>query len=149
MMDSWLVFRRNRVKLNQWTKRNDRSFKRFPKPSLVFSIRQEILNASQIRIVFHRICPPFFMQTWLQQYCRRTFFHSAHCSFSNPTRFRSARLRRTMIPGKIFTGFAKFQGIVSVNDFKLSIRLQETFASSFVYLEKFLFCTDTTGSIWW
>ena len=26
-MDSWLVFRRNRVVLNQWTKRNDWSFK--------------------------------------------------------------------------------------------------------------------------
>ena len=32
---------------------------------------------------------------------------------------------RTMIPGKIFTSFAKFQGIVSVNDFRLPIRLQE------------------------
>ena len=30
-----------------------------------------------------------------------------------------------MIPGEIFTGFAKFQGIVSVNDFRLPIRLQE------------------------
>ena len=30
-----------------------------------------------------------------------------------------------MIPGKIFTGFAEFQGIVSVNDFRLPIGLQE------------------------
>ena len=42
------VFRRNRVILNQWTKRNDRSFKWFPKASLVWSfpIRQEILHVS-------------------------------------------------------------------------------------------------------
>ena len=31
LMDSWLVFRRNRVILNQWTKRNDRSFEWCPK----------------------------------------------------------------------------------------------------------------------
>ena len=31
-----------------------------------------------------------------------------------------------MIPGKIFTGFAQFQGIVSVNDFWFPLRrLQE------------------------
>ena len=30
-----------------------------------------------------------------------------------------------MIPGKIFTGLAEFQGIVSVNDFWLPRRLQE------------------------
>ena len=30
-----------------------------------------------------------------------------------------------MIPGKIFTSFAKFHGIVAVNHFRLPIRLQE------------------------
>ena len=30
-----------------------------------------------------------------------------------------------MIPGEIFTGLAKFQGIVSVNDFRLPFGLQE------------------------
>ena len=34
-----------------------------------------------------------------------------------------------MIPGKICTGFAKFQGIVSVNDFRLPIWLQELLLS--------------------
>ena len=38
---------------------------------------------------------------------------------------RSVWRSRTMIPGKIFTSFAKFQGIVSVNDFKLPIRLED------------------------
>ena len=54
-----------------------------------------------------------------------------------------------MIPGKIFTGFAKFQGIVSVNDFRLPIWLEELLQASSVFPEKFLFCTDMTGSIGW
>ena len=61
-----------------------------------------------------------------QRYCRSTFFHSAHCSLSNPICFRSVWCRRTMIPGKIFTGFAKLQGIVSVNDFRLPILAPRT-----------------------
>ena len=43
-----------------------------------------------------------------------------------------------MIPGKIFTRFAKFQGIVSVNDFRLPIWLQELLLGSFLFPEKFL-----------
>ena len=35
---------------------------------------------------------------------------------SNPICFWSVWCRRTMIPGKIFTSFAKFQRVVSVND---------------------------------
>ena len=54
-----------------------------------------------------------------------------------------------MIPGKIFTGFAKFQGIVSISDLRISYRVPRTFASSFVFPQKFLFRTDTTGSIGW
>ena len=46
-----------------------------------------------------------------------------------------------MIPRKVFTGFAKFQGIVSVNDFRLPIRAPGTFASFSGFLVKFLFCT--------
>ena len=84
-------------------------------------------------------CPPFFIQTWLQQYGRRTFFHSAYCSLSNPICFRSVWCRRTMIPGKIFTGFAKFQGIVSVNDFRLPIRLQELLQAPWCFLRSFYF----------
>ena len=53
-----------------------------------------------------------------------------------------------MIPGKIFTSFAEFQGIVSVNDFRLPIRLQELLQAP-LFPEKFLFCTDTRGSIEW
>ena len=44
-----------------------------------------------------------------------------------------------MIPGKIFTFFAKFQGIVSVNDFRLPIRLQELLQAPFGFLRSFCF----------
>ena len=44
-----------------------------------------------------------------------------------------------MIPGKIFTGFAKFQGIVSVNDFRLPIRLQELLQAPLCFLRSFCF----------
>ena len=75
----------------------------------------------------------------LQQYSRSTFFHSAHCSLSNPICFRSVWCRRAMIPGKIFTSFAKFQWIVSVNDFRLPIRLQELLQAPFGFLRSFCF----------
>ena len=54
-----------------------------------------------------------------------------------------------MIPGKIFTSFAEFQGIVSVNDFWFASRVPGTFASFSGFLVKFCFCTDTPGSIEW
>ena len=44
-----------------------------------------------------------------------------------------------MIPGKIFTGFAKFQGIVSVNDFRFPIRLQELLQAPLCFLRSFCF----------
>ena len=61
-------------------------FKWFSKTPFVLSlsIRQEILNVSHVGIAFHGICPPFFIQTWLQQYRRCPFFHSAYCPLSNP-----------------------------------------------------------------
>ena len=88
----------------------------------------------QIGKAFHGMCTPFFIQTWLQQHSRRTFFHSAHCSLSNPICFRSVRCWRTMIPGKIFTSLAKFHGIVSVNDFRIPCRLQELLKALFCFL---------------
>ena len=54
-----------------------------------------------------------------------------------------------MIPGKIFTGFAKFQGIVSVNDFRIPIRLQELLQASTGFLVKLFFARirlDPLGS---
>ena len=102
-------------------------------------IRDEILNVSQIGIAFHGICPPFFIQTWLQQYSRGTFFYSAHCSFSNTISLRSVWCRRSMIPWKIFTSFSEFQGIVCVNDFRLPIWLQELLQAPLCFLWSFCF----------
>ena len=52
-------------------------------------------------------------------------FHFAKSSLSNPICFQFVWFRRTMIPGKIFTSFVKFLGVVSVNDFRLFVRLHE------------------------
>ena len=60
-------------------------------------------------------------------------------SLSNPICFRSVWCRRTMIPGKIFTSFAEFQRIVSVNDFRLPIRLQELLQAPLCFLRRFCF----------
>ena len=42
-----------------------------------------------------------------------------------------------MIPGKVFTTLAKFQGIVSVNDFRLPIWLQELLQAPLCFLRSF------------
>ena len=42
--------------------------------------------------------------------------------------------RRAMIPGEIFTSFAEFQGIVSVNDFRFPVGLQELLQASLGFL---------------
>ena len=44
-----------------------------------------------------------------------------------------------MIQGKIFTGFAEFQGIVCVNDFRLPIGLQELLQAPLWFLRSFCF----------
>ena len=44
-----------------------------------------------------------------------------------------------MIPGEIFTSFAEFQGIVSVNDFWFPLGLQELLQAPFVFPVKFSF----------
>ena len=85
------------------------------------------------------ITPPIFIQTWLQQYGRGAFFYSAHCSFSNPICFWSVWCRCAMFPGEIFTHLAKFQGIVSINDFRLPIGLQELLQALLCFLWSFCF----------
>ena len=42
-----------------------------------------------------------------------------------------------MIPGEIFTSFAEFQGIVSVNDFRVPIRLQELLQAPLCFVRCF------------
>ena len=100
-------------------------------------IRQDILNISKIAVTFYGIRSPFFIQTWVQQYSRCPFCNSAYCSVNNPICFWTVRGRRKMIPGKIFTRFPKFQGIVSVNDFWFPSRLQALLQAPFSFLRSF------------
>ena len=55
--------------------------------------------------------------------------------------------RRTMIPGYFFTGFAKFQGIVSVNDFRLRIWLQELLQAPLCFLRSFCFARKSLDTL--
>ena len=65
-----------------------------------------------------------------------------------PIRFWSVWCRRTMIPGRIFTGFAKFQGICQCKmTLGFHIWLQELLQAPLCFLRSFGFCTHTTGSI--
>ena len=110
-------------------------------------ITQEICEYFADRCSIPKNLPTIFFQIWLQQYCRGTFFHSAHCSLSNPICLRSVWCRRTMIPGKIFTSFSRFQGIVSVNDFRLSSRLQELLQVPLCLLRSFCFARMRLGPL--
>ena len=56
-----------------------------------------------------------------------------------PICFRSVWCWRTMYPGKIFTSFAKFQGIVSVNAFRLPVRLQQLLEPPLCFLRSCCF----------
>ena len=62
------------------------------------------------------------------------FLYSAHCSFRSTISLRSMWCRRAMIPGEIFTSFAEFQGIVSVNDFWFPLGFQELLQASLGFL---------------
>ena len=126
----------------------------------VFPSDNRSVNVSEIGITFHCFCPPMFIQTWLRQYCRGTFFNSAHCSFSNTISLRSVWCGRIMIPGKIFTSFAKFQGSVSVDDFRLPIWLQDFLHAFLCFWRSFLVLhgydwihwvakSCTTIAYWW
>ena len=59
-------------------------------------------------------------------------------TLSNPICFRSVWCRRTTIPGKIFTGFAN-RGIVSVNELRLPIWLQELLQAPLCFLRSVCF----------
>ena len=138
-MDSCLVLRSYWVILNQWTKWNNRSFKKVAQNVFQQASSHQITNlwrfADRCNIPWNR---PTNFQTWLQQY-RGAFLYSAQCSFSNPICFWFVWCWRTMNPGKIFTSFAEFQGIVSVNDFRLPIWHQELLQPLCVSWESFCF----------
>ena len=140
LVKSGLVSCRNRTILKHCSKRNVWTFRWFSESLFIrsFPICQEVLNISQIATAFHRVRPPCFFQAWLQQYGRRSFL--LFCvPLSNTIRLGSMGCRSSMIPWWIFTGFAKFQGFVSVNDFRLFWRLEKLSFTLFRLLGSFGF----------
>ena len=83
--------------------------------------------------------PTIFHPDLIATVLQCSFLYSAHCSLSNPISFRSVRCQRTVIPEKVFTGFAKFKGTVSVNDFWFPGRLQELLHALWCFLRRFSF----------
>ena len=122
LMQSRLVFRISSVIFDHCSKRYYWSVKGHPETPLIWC--KEILNVSQIAVTFHINRLPFVTQTGLQQHRRSPFFHSAHCSLTNPICFRSV---------------SQFQGIVSVNDFWFSLSAPGTSLGSSGSPGKFLF----------
>ena len=91
----------HRMILNRCSKRNYWPFEWFSESSFVrcLPICHEVLDILQIATAFHRISPPFFIQSWVCWYCWRTFFHSSYGSFSNAICLGSMRCWSSMIPG--------------------------------------------------
>ena len=52
-------------------------------------------------------------------------FHTAHRKLCKTICFGTVRCWSTMIPGELFTSFAEFQGLVSINDFWHGCRLEK------------------------
>ena len=82
------IGRKNRVIFDHCSKRY-LSVEGHSEPPFVwcFLIRHEILNDSWIAATFHGIRPPFVTPDCMQWHRKCSFFHSAHCSFSNPICF--------------------------------------------------------------
>ena len=127
LVQSRLVFCRNRVTFDHCSEKYHWSAKRHSEPPFIrcLPIRKKIFNVSYKAVTFHGLCPPFIVQTWLQQYRRCPFLHFTHCSLSNPICFWSVWLWRIMIPVKFSARFAKFQRIVCNKDYWFPRRLQE------------------------
>ena len=121
------------VNQNFLTKWNDWSFTWFSKTPFVWSfpIRQEICDVSQIGFTFHRICPPFFIQTSIA----RTAPSAIPCV---------SDLCGVDVQGfqeRSSQALPNSKEIVSVNDLKASYSAPRTFASSFFlcFLRSFCF----------
>ena len=112
-------------------------------------IRKEVLNVSQIGVAFHGICPPIFhpdliatiRQRCLLLLCALLFQQSQLfliCVVSTYTDSRKDLHRLCQIPRNCQCKWLEVSHLAP-----------RTFARSFVCPEKFLFCTDMTGSIGW
>ena len=119
-----------------------------PKTSLnwSFPIRYEILNVSQIGIAFHRICTPISFRLDCNNTAEVLSFTALSaipcvsdlCGVLTYNDSRKDLHKLCQIPR---TCQCKWLSV--------SYLAPRTFASSFVFPEKFLFCTDALGSIEW
>ena len=151
LMDSWLVLRSYKVILNQWTKRSNRSFQWLLKTSFLgrLPIREQICDVSQIGVTFHGNLPTNFhvdpiatiQQRYLLLLCV-PLSQQAHlfliCVVSTYNDSRKDLHRLCQIPRNCQCKWLQVSHLAP-----------RTFASFFVFPEKFLFCTDMTGSIGW
>ena len=100
LVEPWLVFRRDR-KIFKPLLRTDCSVHqmvlRTASHKVFAHLPRGLEHFVHKAIALHRSSPPFFIQAGLQQYCRRSFLASAHCSFGNPTRLRLMRCGSAMI----------------------------------------------------
>ena len=104
-----------------------------------FPIRQSVLHISQITKNCHGIRPPIFIQSWLQQYGWRSFFHSSYCSLGYSIGLGSMKRRRVVMPGYFCTRFSKFQKVVCVHCSWCLRLLEELFQTLFRPLWSFRF----------
>ena len=113
-----------------------------------FPIRQEILNVFVDKYDIPWNLPTNFhpdLIVTIRQRCLPLL--CALLPLSNPICFWSVWCRRTMIPRKMFMGFAKFQRSVSVNDFRLPIWLQELLQAPLCFLRSFCFARIRLNSL--
>ena len=132
-----LILRRNTVILNQWTTRDNWSFKRFSKASFIWwlPIRQEILNVPHIGVAFHGNLPtmthPDLIATIQQRYllslCALLSQQSHLFLICMVLTYNDSR--------KDVHRLSQLQGIVSVIDFEASYRAPRTCASILVSWE--------------
>ena len=138
-MDSWLVFRRNTEILNQWTKRHDRSFTWFSKPffRMVSSHQTRDLECfadrssipENLPTIFHSDLIATILQKCLLSLCA-LLFQQSHlfpiCVVSTYNDSRKDLHKLCQIPRNCQCKWLL-----------VSSRVPGTFASSFVFPEKF------------
>ena len=123
----WLIFWWGWLIFDQCSKRKNWPFEWFSKSSFVrcFPICQEVLDLSKIAMAFRRVWPPPFIQSWLEQFCWRTFLHSAYCSVSFAFCLGSMKCWSAVIPWLNLTCSPKFHRVVCIYNFRWLRRFQE------------------------
>ena len=150
-MDSWLVFRRNRVILNQWPKRNDRSFNMVSQNVSHMGSSQQIRDLERFakKYSIPRNLPTNFHLdpiATIQQRCLlllcALLFQQSHwfliCVVSTYNDSRKDLHRLCQFPRNWQSKWLW-----------VSYLAPRTFAGSFAFPQKFLFGTDTTWSVRW